>query len=73
MTAACTGGGRRPGYVTDRSSHGSMRFFPHGPVAVSDGSARGRSSGRCGFEPRHGRETAEKGEILHLLSVAPGL
>ncbi|SDC66881.1 hypothetical protein F558DRAFT_02413 [Streptomyces sp. AmelKG-A3] len=31
------------------------------------------STGRCGFEPRHGRETAEKGEILHLLSVAPGL
>ncbi|MFJ3142406.1 hypothetical protein ACIPJM_08120 [Streptomyces halstedii] len=40
---------------------------------MSDSSARrGRAAG-AGFEPQHGRETAEKGESLHLLYVAPDL
>lgn len=73
MTAVCTEQGL-PAWVcygqAESRFHG---VFLHGEMAVSDSSARrGRAAG-AGFEPQHGRETAEKGEILHLLYVAPDL
>lgn len=73
MTVVCTERGPPVRVCYGQVESRFQEVFPHRPVAVSDDSARGGSSGRCGFEPQHGRETAEKGEILHLLYVAPDL